>query len=421
VTGDGRPSALERARQTRRLLAAEGVEGVAQRLRTRLAERLAPAGSAPLELTRQDLARAAEAAAAGPAAPLPIPADGRLRIAWICSAPAPGSGGHTTMFRMVAALERAGHVCTVYLVDRHGWELDQHVRTIRRWWPDVRAAVRGFDAGVADAHAIFATSWTSAYQALGSSARGTRMYFVQDYEPAFHPAGSESLMAEATYDFGFHGVTAGRWLALLLRDRFGMTAEPFDFGVDLDSYALGDAAGARNGICYYCRPSTPRRAHELAVAALDRFATLHPDVDIHAYGEPMGRVPFRVVEHGLQTPAQLGELYRRCVAGLVLSATNVSLVPHELLAAGCIPVINEAEHNRVVLANDHVAYAPPTPFDLAAALSDLVTQPTAVLAARSAAAAATVRSASWEAAGATVTTIVERAVAAAAQPQALGA
>ena len=50
----------------------------------------------------------------------------------------------------------------------------------------------------------------------------------------------------------------------------------------------------------------------------------------------------------------------------MLSATNVSLVPHEMLAAGCIPVVNDAEHNRMVLDNAHVAYAPATPFELAA-------------------------------------------------------
>ena len=72
---------------------------------------------------------------------------------------------------------------------------------------------------------------------------------------------------------------------------------------------------------------------------------------IHLYGEPAGRLPFAATEHGLLPPEQLNTLYNRCIAGLVLSATNVSLVPHEMLAAGCIPVVNDAEHNRIVLDN----------------------------------------------------------------------
>ena len=85
--------------------------------------------------------------------------------------------------------------------------------------------------------------------------------------------------------------------------------------------------------------------------ALDLFAECHPEVDIHLFGLEGKRLPFAAINHGLQTPEQLNELYNRCIAGLVLSATNVSLVPHEMLAAGCIPVVNDADHNRVVLDN----------------------------------------------------------------------
>ena len=183
-------------------------------------------------------------------------------------------------------------------------------------------------------------------------------------------------MAEATYTFGFHGVTAGRWLLERLRREYGMSGDYFDFGRDL-TYALDPSIPARqrNGVCFYSRPGTPRRAYELAVLALGLFAKRHPDVEIHVYGTEAKRLPFAVTNHGLQTPEQLNELYNRCVAGLVLSATNVSLVPHEMLAAGCIPVVNDAEHNRIVLDNAHVAYS--SPFELATTLSRLVERPPA--------------------------------------------
>src|SRR6478752_8014956 len=41
--------------------------------------------------------------------PAPARTSGPLRIAWICTPPAPGSGGHTTLFRMVEGMERRGH------------------------------------------------------------------------------------------------------------------------------------------------------------------------------------------------------------------------------------------------------------------------------------------------------------------------
>jgi hypothetical protein len=404
------PTVVERARQTRRLLDAEGLDGVVARLRRRAAARLEPSAG-HVAVSPADLRRAADVAAAGWTLPepLPVPAGGGLKIAWVAEPPGPGSGGHTTMFRIVSALERRGHECVVYLDDRHGWELGQHRGNIREWWPWVEAEVRSTSEGIEDAHAIFATSWPTAYPVLASPARGRRMYLVQDFEPWFYPAGTEYLLAEATYRFGFHALTAGRWLAGRLQSDYGMAAGHFDFGCDVDRYPL-DVAAERTGVCCFCRPSTPRRAHDLAMMTLELLAERHPGTDIHLFGEPAGRLPFTATHHGLLTPEELGALYNRCVAGLVLSATNVSLVPHEMLAAGCVPVVNDAQHNRVVLDNPEVVYAAATPFDLARALGELVDQSPGDRSARSRAASASVQNTSWERAGDQAEAVVKQAV-----------
>jgi glycosyltransferase involved in cell wall biosynthesis len=401
------PSPLDRVRQTRRLIRSEGLEGVTTRLGDRLSQRLSPDGRVRLDVSKDDLRRAGEIAASGWQLPPAIPAapDEPLTVAWVCE-PTSGreSGGHTTMFRQVEALERAGHTCVIYLRNRHGWSMDQHRETIRGWWPSLKADIRDA-AAIEDAHAIFATSWPTAYTVLASPARGSRFYLVQDFEPSFYPAGTEALLAEATYRFGFHGVTAGRWLAQRLERDYGMPADPFEFGCDLNRYAL-DPAVERTGVCYYARFSKPRRAYELGVVALELFAERHPEVDIHFFGDVAPSLPFAAINHGSLVPDKLNELYNRCIAGLVLSATNVSLVPHEMLASGCLPLANEAEHNRIVLDNDHVVYAPPTPFELADALCALVERPEAEREAAAAAAAASVQSRSWADAG----LAVERAI-----------
>jgi O-antigen biosynthesis protein len=409
-----RPGVTDRIRQTRRLLRSEGYAGVAMRLLERATSRVSPPGQGRLPVSRDDLVRAAEIASSGWTLPPPLPAGPGepLTVAWVCAPPGEGSGGHTTMFRLIAALEDAGHTCIVYLRDPHGWSLDQHRQTIRGWWPSVRAEVRDAAAGIEDAHAVFATSWVSAYPVLASRAKGARLYLVQDFEPLFYPAGSEALLAEATYRFGFHGVTAGRWLAELLRREYGMSADHFDFGRD-PGYSLDrsvDDAVERTGVCFYHRPETARRAVELGMLALDLFAARHPEVDIHLFGAPVGRLPFAATDHGLLTPEQLNRLYNRCIAGLVLSATNVSLVPHEMLAAGCVPVVNDAEHNRIVLDNAEVAYAPGTPYDLAGALAALVERPAAERPTMAESAAASVEGTSWDEAGAVVERIVREVV-----------
>ncbi|WP_397187313.1 rhamnosyltransferase WsaF family glycosyltransferase [Nocardioides ochotonae] len=404
--------AVDRVRQLRRLLATEGSDGVGRRLRTRAAAALVPPGTAPLLVTSEEIDAAEEVLAGMRPAPAAMARQSGepLHVAWVSSPPGPGSGGHTTMLRLVRALEDAGHRCTLYLRDQHGWSVRQHEEIVREHWPDVRAEVRHLADGIADAHVIVATGWETAYAVLGSPARGVRCYLVQDLENLFYPAGSSAMLAEATYRFGLHGITAGPWLAERLRADHGMSADHFDFGCDLDTYRGPMSAvttPSRSGVAYYCRPGTPRRGHELAVLALTRFARECPDVPIHCYGSTVRDLPFAAQQHGRLSPAELGELYRRCTAGLVLSATNVSLVPWEMLAAGCLPVVNEAEHNRAVLDNEHVRYTVASPGAIARSLVELVRSPQDVQRERAVAAASSVRSVSWAEAGRTVVTLLE--------------
>jgi glycosyltransferase involved in cell wall biosynthesis len=208
---------------------------------------------------------------------------------------------------------------------------------------------------------------------------------------------------------GFHAITAGCWLAEKLRAEFGMTADFFDFGCDSSEY-YRIPERRRSGVAYYARSSAARRGFELGIMALHILAQRRPDIDLHLYGGTVGTLPFRVIEHGLVTPSRLNEIYNQCFAGLSLSLTNVSLVPHEMLAAGCLPVVNDAVQNQIVLDNPFVRYAAPMPHALATELEAIITTPD--FDALSAAAAQSIRSASWEAAGARVDTIIRQAIAA---------
>ena len=126
---------------------------------------------------------------------------------------------------------------------------------------------------------------------------------------------------------------------------------------------------------FYARKHSPRRAAELGLAALAIFRQRHPDVKVHLFGHRVGGLGPGWIEHGVVSPGRLNALYNQCFAGLSLSMTNVSLVPLEMLAAGCVPVVNDAAHNRTVLTNDNVIWAKPTPHALAEALSAVVVDP----------------------------------------------
>jgi glycosyltransferase involved in cell wall biosynthesis len=380
--------AVALGRATRRVRAewrTGGARGLSARLLRTTADRLAPPAD--------DLGIAAgDVTARAPRRPAPtMRGHGPMSIGWVMGPPSAGSGGHTTLFRLIRGLEASGHHNVVHIYDRH---CPGDVATSRRVIDDHFGAMtaRVTDSGELERWAhpsldvLIATSWPTAYVVRNAPMDAARAYVVQDFEPWFHPAGSAAVLAEATYRFGFHGICAGRWLEEHLEREYAMACDHFDLGVDTATYAHRERASRRD-IVFYARPHTPRRGFGLGVLALSRLAARRDDIGIHVFGEELGglRLPFACTDHGVLTPAEIDALFNRCAAGLVLSFTNLSLLPLEMLATGCVPVVNDAAHTRAVLDNPSVRYAEPTPEALADALEAVVDSPTRVADARRAA------------------------------------
>jgi hypothetical protein len=390
-----------RRRQLRRLWAEGGSQRTLASVKRAIVNLLGPM-TPPLEVRPIDVL-AADLTVPRVWTSIPLDSDRRLVVNWVTTPPAEDSGGHTTMFRLIKHLEQGGHLCRIYLYDVYGGDAIYYESRIREYFPCFTGEVNDVGGGMADAHAVVATSWPTAYPVYNDPCRGTRFYLVQDFEPWFYPVGGRSVLAENTYRMGFHAVTAGRYLAAKLRAEYGMRADGFPFGCDTDKYNLLKDGSVRDGIVFYAKPHAPRRAFELGLMALQLFSKRHPGLKIHLYGERIGTLPFLsfpFIDHGVLSPNELNRIYNRCFAGLTLSMTNVSLVPHEMLSAGCIPVVNEATQNREVLENPFVRYAPPTPQALAEALADVVSIENFTDLATSA--SASVGSTSWEVAGSVV-------------------
>jgi hypothetical protein len=395
-----------RYRQCRAILNTEGPKGVTARLRIAATRSLSPKDTVmpvqPADVLAVDLSH--------PFRPeVPTAPPGRPVIAnWITTPPSRGSGGHTTLFRIIRYLETHGYHNRVYFYDVYRADQRYYESIVHEYY-GFHGQVADVTEGMEDAHAVIATSWQTAYPVFSSRCTGKRFYFVQDFEPYFYPAGSYSLLAENTYRMGFHAITAGRWLAQKLRAEFGMEADAFDFGCDTTQYYRFETDRAkRTGVVFYARPEAARRGFELGLLALELFARRNPGIEIHFYGEKIPDLRFRATNHGRTPPEKLNRIYNQCYAGLSLSLTNVSLVPHEMLAAGCVPVVNDAAHNRIVLDNPFVRYVAPSPAALAAELEALVTNVDFESLSRTA--AASVRAASWDEAGATVDAIFRRAL-----------
>ncbi|MCB5283018.1 MULTISPECIES: glycosyltransferase family 1 protein [Micrococcaceae] len=305
--------------------------------------------------------------------------DGALEIGWVCTPPGAGSGGHTTLFRMVEGLERRGHSCTLFLYDVNADDVARHEEVIRRCWPGMKAAIRSATPSIDGVDAVVASSWQTAH-VVASRVRGPirLFYLVQDYEPYFYPRGSLYTLAEMSYHLGLELIALGDMVAAQLQHESGIVpALTVPFGCDTGVYRiLEDARGRpRSGVVFYAKRNTDRRGYVLGKLALELFHHMHPEVEIHVYGDRVANWRIPVTSHGNLLPVELNELYNRTKAGLVMSFTNISLAAEELLAAGCRPVLNDSAMAQADLPGAGAVWARPTPAALAGALSLLVAGP----------------------------------------------
>lgn len=300
----------------------------------------------------------------------------RLKIGWVLSPISPGSGGQTTITRFARFLQTQGHEVTIYLYEGIHPQTASDARKILRDSFNFDVKVEKI-ASYEESDVLIATGWETAYPTFNVKTTAHKFYFIQDFEPYFYGLGSRAVLAENTYRMGFYGITAGRWLTHRVTTGYGMEADYFNFGADLEIYrpAADSQFVKQKKIAFYARPVTERRAFEVGVIALKSFHKKHPEYTIEFFGWDISeyQIPFPYVNRGVISPKELAELYHDSVACLVLSLTNVSLLPLELLAAGCIPVMNDGDNNRMVLGeNKNIRYAPASPIHLACELSKAV-------------------------------------------------
>lgn len=302
---------------------------------------------------------------------------GPYTINWVMSPPGKGEGGgHQNMFRFIAYLTKVGYTCNAYLYSSKDLQpVEQAQAVFDRAHPGTGVAFARLEGPMVDADAVFATGWETAYPVFNDPGNARKFYFVQDFEPFFHPVGSEYILAENTYHFNFYGITAGGWLAKKLHQEYGMKTDHYDFGADKKLYRF-ENKNQRKSVFFYARPVTTRRGFELGVMALSIFHNQHPDYEIILAGWDVSDYHLPFPNRNLKTLKleELSDVYNQCAAALVISLTNMSLMPLELLAAGTIPIVNSGPNNSEVSNNPYISYADASPSALAHALHEVVSK-----------------------------------------------
>lgn len=198
------------------------------------------------------------------------------------------TGGPNTILNLGASVAARG--VPVRFAATHGpaastAELTAHLRTVAGRDRDLPVTFESVAATrrirVARNDVVLATWWPTAHIAAGTLARtGAKefLYLVQDFEPAFYPWSTNYALALQTYSMPMRAI----FNTTLLRDhlvdgRIGRFAAAdadaisiaFEPAVDRELFRQRPTSGARQ-LLFYARPSKPRNAFELGLAALRR-------------------------------------------------------------------------------------------------------------------------------------------------------
>lgn len=281
-----------------------------------------------------------------------------LRIGWLLLTPSIGAGGTRTIFDIINLLTSFGHT-NVLILNTHAIPdaYQSHPELyIQRHFGHVSAKIHGWYDVDIDVDIILATQWSTFDFLDRYSTNIARGYFVQDYEPYFMSMSYEYLRAERTYQVGVPCITIGAWLAQFLHEKYKTQTYWFDFGIDHTIYYPRVIKQPRNKIIFYARPSTPRRCFYLGLEALHIVHQRYPDAEIVLFGDEnlsslqIG-IPF--TDSGILSPEQLAQLYSESIVGIVLSPTNPSRTPPEMMACGC-PVIDlDLAQNHFIIEHEH--------------------------------------------------------------------
>ena len=269
---------------------------------------------------------------------------------WIIPEMGVGSGGHINIFRFISNLEDMGFHSRIYLHRPDALKSDEKLHAfLKEHFSILDERVESFSDlnDISFAHATIATSWNTAYFVRKFNNTISKFYFVQDFEPYFYAMGSEYEFAENTYHFGFRGITAGDWLKEKLHEEYGMETVSFGFSYDKDIYKPYEKKDEEKRVFFYARPVTPRRDFELGMLALNELNKRVENLTVYFAGWDIENyeIPFKYKSFGILNIEELSELYAQCDMCFIISNTNLSLLPLEVMASNSVAVCSKGENS----------------------------------------------------------------------------
>ena len=281
-----------------------------------------------------------------------------------------GGGGHMTIFRMVRHLEGQGHRVSIWVINPARENHDADLREdVLKYFQPISAKVLPLDSSFhfASGDCIIATAWQTVDFVKDSAGFRDKFYFIQDYEPYFYARGTNSVLAEQTYHQDLACICASPWLDKIMKTKFGRWSRFLWLAYDHNIYKTSPNKIIEKfkdvkkdkivHIAVYARSHTERRCVELSLEALDHLSKLNQNFIVHFFGDDDLNISpsYKAINHGVLDHEELAELYEYCDIGISFSATNYSLLPQEMMAAG-LPVFDLKVDSTEAIYPDNVIH-----------------------------------------------------------------
>jgi len=258
------------------------------------------------------------------------------RVVFLIPPPIYGSGGHKTILRHAQHMSKLAEYRVCLLVVPPDGEVSRTSEFYRQQLIDFfsiyELEILDNEKTINSNDLVIATAWWTVY--FAGKINAPVIYFVQDLENLFNPAGTTSVMATYTYSLGLNTITIGDWLRNQLSS-LGSKTRSTPFGIDKGIYFFPEDNQKRipRSILILDQPEKPRRCHEFVLNVIEILREIDPNLKIATYGSEFRKIP-GVDNLGLVAESKLGALYRSYEVGIALSATNPSRVPFEMSASG---------------------------------------------------------------------------------------
>lgn len=192
---------------------------------------------------------------------------------------------------------------------------------------------------IADADAVVATSWTSAYHvnSLGSS-KGEKFYLIQDFEVW----NSNKERAENSYRLPLNRTVVSKYLHNLLLEKFGSDSTIISAGVSFEDFYIDKKVFNQNPVIIFNDHQLENKNVKGLLEALVKLKEKYPKLEarcfaVQRYNEMPGWIEF----HQNPTDEHLRHLYQSSDIFLFASKyEGFGTPPAEAMACKCALVAN---------------------------------------------------------------------------------